>query len=540
MGRTLRVLAAVQGVAIVVMVVLHLLREESGRTVEPIEEPPRKERETRPAPEQPRVRPSRDRTEGKPTPAEAGQDREPLPGLLVFGRVTDTDGKGIEDVALTFMDVDAEHRYVSTRAGGAYALLGLLPGKWLLHIRAEGCANEVRELELPADVAEHRLDIALTASLRIRVKLLTPDGRPVNEILTNGTLYGDVRARVVATKEHPGQRLPLTESRYLNRGNVGTYLARKNLWRMNDALPKVFDGELFVDTPPPFCVSAVLRCEVIETKEVTEPIEEITFVLTPEQVRSRLASLRVRCVDAETGKPVATKIRISHAQGGGHSATVSKEDGTRVCKDVMPGLMGVEITARGYAEYRRLLDLDPGRETDLGTLRLSKELRVGGVVVDGSGTPVGGGYAVIYDIEQHRDPSRDLDARSSYGISAEGRFVIRSLGPARYLVVVRKGDLRAERVVDTTSGSVTDLRFTMVATTPVIFVPGAGNHGRQLAAVMDDKGTKVSAWRMRGRLPLRKTLLPGSYTLEVYDGKDRLFSRPFTVGATLVRVSLAP
>lgn len=543
MGRMMPVVAALEAITIAVLVFFHLTREVEVSPEKPVN---RQVTAANPQVEQRPEGPRGDRDDARPQRPLDGQDAQPTAtrpdaraiGLLVCGTVRDPDGKGISTSVNLTNQEDRNHSVISQEAGG-FALLGLTPGRYTLHVRAEGFHEKREEIELPTGTDVHRVDVVLDPLISIRIRLLTPDGRHVNELLAHGARHTDKQVRVVATANAPTRDLPMTESRHHLKIGLGSYHARKTLWETRENLAQSYDGELFVDRGPPFFVSAVLRHVVLDTVAVSEPVDELTLVLTPEQVRARLGSVRFILRDFESGDPLRAWVHLSHAQGGrGAVFEPADDNGLHAASGVLPGWMRLQIRLEGYQEFYRIVTVAAGGETDLGTIRLARSVQIKGIVLDQAGQPTVSRLQ-IYEVPSpvpFGQPLRRLNTRRS---RQDGTFTLPRVGRARYLVIAgpNPGTVGiAREVVDTTAGAVENVRLKLGPATKVTFVPNADVSAHVLT-VTDARGVPVVPSRgLRSSSPTTVRLPPGSYTLTVHDGRAVVTSKAFTVDDAEARV----
>lgn len=532
MNRALATLVVIEACVIALLAYLYFARDPSARSERPDRpEPPGVgTRATDEAPGRPSVA-SPDAT--NPAESEAQDVAAPDARAFVYGVARDSKGAPMYPGWVTAQAGAGVRTTVQLQEGGYYGIAGLAPGPWKLLMKTREGAEASADVELHAGPNRH--DFTVEKLLQTRIVVVTPDGEPLSTALRKEHRMTFLGCPVVAiaTREPPG-RLPLTElrshQRYLGLGEFKVFNYR-------DKQPPEVAGVLTLQDDPPFYVSAIFKHIVLETRALKEPVEELRFVLTPEQVLDHLATVKVRLVAAESGEPVSGRVEISDRQSGG-AGTMG--EGAIVCPNVQPELMQLTIWMTDREEVRSYIRVPDGGELDLGTFRLHPPCEISGRVVDANGKPVGCGI-VARNLEYMTFPQPLRDGRS-WQSDAHGVFKIRGVGRGRILLVAaHKEWALGGTIVDTSGGSVGDVEIRLRKGVPVTLKPRFGPMEQLTATVRDGNGVVLYANRLRTpRWPVTLQLAPGEYSVELADDDRVRKTIPVHVGAAPVEIELAP
>ena len=534
MNRSLLVLVVAQALVIVLLAYLWLGVEKTGR-------PPDRRSETqRGAEERMPVSGARESVEqAAHSKRDAGGARGTTDGsvatteyVVIHGRISSSDGSELKPpVWLNLTKPDGSTQYTQVKTDGHYAIAGLAPGEYTLVASGRAYGEASTTLDLKAGTV--RRDFELTAAMAIHIKVVTPEGKP---------LMAQVRGRQaslitgiigVATRE-PIERLPLTELRAHSRFGVGEY--QEGFGMRQRKLPAGVVGILMVKSPPPFYVSAVFMHFVIAHEKVTERTGEITFVLKPEDLERLLATVKVRIVDAETGEPVAGRVSISDRQSGGMGAQVDK-DGYAVQKSVPPGLKEFQVWAPKFEMVHKYIRIPEAGEHDLGTIRLQKAGEIQGEVLDSEGNAAA--VQLIVRNLDRMDFPQPLSVGMSFRSDTEGKFKVAGVGRGRYLVrATLKGHALGSVIVDTSGGSVDNVRIKLQKGTQVTLEPADGGRQQFFVTIRRD-GVPFYTRTVRGPWPLKCVLAPGRYEIEIAVDGVAQRTMPLDVGTEPVKRTIA-
>jgi Carboxypeptidase regulatory-like domain len=484
------------------------------------------------------------RTEKPAVPKEAAARRErvetgprpPSPsfGVVVYGTVTAKDGSPVEDARISFLSPDNDrdkNRYTSFQKGG-YTAHGLTPGEWKVSLRGEGLKTTTRVVTvLPQE--SQRLDLVAERSFTVLVKINTPSGKPLPDVMEKAKIYRPVdRLVAVATTSAPSGNLPMTFSRSLPDFGIGRWRGTRGMARLRgpSKLPVDVVGELEFDVPPPVFVSVVMRHVVLATKHVLPGQKEVTFEISLEDVRKTFTTVRVQVVDAETMAPIAkAHVGLSDQQTGS-GGVPTDENGCVVLKDRAPGLFQLGISAKDHARYSQNIRLAPG-EHDLGTIGLSRPIKVRGRVVDRAGKTHAA--RVQWTLLDRRTFPQPLRRNRSTSAKSDGKFEIWNCAPGRYLVqALVRGESAGNKEIDTTR--LGDKPFDIVVD-PVVKVAIDSTMMSKtripLVTIRDANNLPVYSRYIRGQFNYPAELPVGNYTYEVHDDLQLADSGALVVAA---------
>ena len=433
--------------------------------------------------------------------------------VVLHGRITSSAGGPLKPpLWISLTEPGAKPDYTQVKPNGFYAFAGLRPGTYKLSVNGPAYDDVETKLDLTAAVT--RWDVELTAAMVIHIRLQTPDGKPLAKALGKRKIHLGTTGGVicVATRE-PIQRLPLTENRGHSRYGIGSF---RNAWGMRarnqKKLPEGVAGVLMVKAAPPFYVSAAFMHLVLATKKVTSPVEELTFVIDPEAVENCLATVNVRVVDAESGAPLKARVSISDRQSGG-GGLMTDEEGRVTYPNVPPGVKEFQIWTQHYEAVHTFIRVADGGPIDVGTFRLHKAVAIEGRIVDSEGKPTSA-RLVVRNLDRMTFPQPMRHARS-YQSDTEGKFKIRRVGRGRYLIAASlKDHARTCVVVDTRGGAVTNLQIKIGKGTAVTLEPEPDRSTGYFVTIRRE-GVPYVARSVRGNWPIKTTLAPGRYTIEI-------------------------
>jgi len=327
--------------------------------------------------------------------------------------------------------------------------------------------------------------------------------------------WGDFTLFAVASREPIPRILPYTLGRGVYNFGGNRYREAIELSHDEERLPDGVDGALELKSPPPMFVAAAMKHMVFNAIEVKELVDTISLVVDPAELRQSLASVRFQIVDADTNDPVAA----ATATMGGYQTRTAGADGSLTFQHLTPGLL--ELRADGgkdYAATSRYVLLQPGEFQDVGRILLTKRATISGTVVDTQGKPIACSLAAQPEI------ASTFPAPLAFGIGyttkADGRFEL-PVGRGPHVLLLRSGaDDRASMRVDTSRGSVENVRCVLAPGTWVRFQTEGKDDPLFLLEILDSSGTPIqSRYAASGVQPALR-LVPGTYNYRTraFDG----------------------
>jgi hypothetical protein len=494
--------------------------------------------------------------EGSPVLSEVDLERatETDPRIVLFGSATDPGGRPLSfggSLSLALTD-DRGERTVSKIEEGRYSIAGLRPGEWRLSVRTPGIIDLDRRVVLAASERMHREDIVLERAWSIAVLLKTQEGKGLYD---GGEFRGTLRnARfsAIATTEPPGERLPTTDLTHFVDYGVGRFFENTGLEDgTSPGLPREAIGRLIVLGHAPIHVSLVLRQFVLETKPVDSTIDSLTFELSLERLRSIASSFVLRVVDGQTDQPIeGATVMVTTSQSGGFGPR-SGSDGVVRCSGYVPGRYSLRTSAKGFAVDLRVIDLEPGRETDVGTIQLSSPSVLAGRIVDPDGHGIQAQPSLVPYLEGAPEKSLMRSLSGGLHVEEDGRFRQEGLATGRYLLLFG-AEFRhppaqnepewtcAPLLIDTKSVPVENLEVVLRRGAELVMKPIAPSVVGTEFLILTLEGLPYRRGRFYESSPTLLRIAPGTYELVLTRDGAELRRMHIDVPETGTTIEIAP
>jgi protocatechuate 3,4-dioxygenase beta subunit len=241
------------------------------------------------------------------------------------------------------------------------------------------------------------------------------------------------------------------------------------------------------------------------TKAVEVPSSDVLIEL-PDAI-----TLRGRVVDAETSKPISDfMLGVTTSQpGGAGKSPYHAEDGSFEVEAVPVDGLALAVSAAGYAESKKLVDLVEGEEPEPVEIGLARGIRVHGTVKDESGRPLEG-VSVGYDkhIVMGRTGSMTM-RESQVTTDANGTFSFDSVSPGKaQFGFSKQGYLRTDRTIEATGR---EQRLDVEMSTGVALRGIVVDESGAPVAGANVRGTTSGASRVGAGM---RTVADGRFTLE--------------------------
>lgn len=535
MNRALVLLVVLEAAVIVLLAYLYLSREPTAHEDrDPVTLQEQAERRPTPVP-------AADPAEPEPTTADRlSRPAAPPPDYaVVHGCVSDSSGKPVTAAWVTFRDEGGRSTSVQTQQDGHYAIAGLEPGHWVIHVLAYEQGSE-KDVPVTLEAGATRRDIVIPETLAIQVRFVTPEGEDLAAAMRKEGRVLPMMAAViaVATKRPPGDHLPMTELGGHSVYGAGRFRGRFD--QRKKPLPEGVAGVLIVKEPLPVHVSAVFMHLVLETRKITEPVEELRFVIAPERVSACLATVKLRVLDASTNEPLPARVTIHSRQSRTFGPPLARdEEGWLNYTNVPPGLKVLEIEAPDYESVLTYVRVPRGGSQELGTFRLHKAVTIRGRVLDPAGQPVGC-RLVVRHLDRMAFP-QPLTLGRTWQSDAEGRFEVPSVGRGRHLLLAEPQKwARAAVVADTSGGAVDNVEIRLREGTAVTLDTRSDGARHYLVTVRDARALPCYACTVRSSWPRRVSLAPGTYTIEISDDQSVRRTESLRVGTEPLTLPLKP
>ncbi len=489
---------------------------------------------------------------------------------------------------LLLVDSEGNTRDASTGSEGNYSIEGLHPGTWKVFVSAEGRLAKRTEVEIAPGVHVKRLDLSLGDPLRVRVKLLTPDGRDLAAAIAADPELS-WRVELIPVALRPG-----SAARFLPRGGgngrghgCGTYTPRAELSEEERSAHPDVSGVLTVSEEPPLEVGLALSGALIERRPLAAGQDEVEFRLSLDDLRRCFPTVVVRLVDAQTHRPV-TKAGVTiegvstrvDADSAGIASFANEaetderraalalekfafdrklaEDKKLAADRSSQGIPGSPVDANGdvripwvpcgehtlfvlapgYGPLQTRVLIEAGNVCELAPIELSGLARVSGRIFDADGQPMQVSFSLLPS--ERFEETHEALAGAPWASDEHGAFDVKWIRREHYVVRVDNGEqMLPPLVVDASQGEAVDLELHLVHSTPVRVLFNREPPEDAALRVFSAAGVPVLERDLKGVQPADLALAPGSYLAEVRAGAQRVGSARFTVAKEKVDVKLA-
>jgi hypothetical protein len=464
-------------------------------------------------------------------------------GSIVWGTVLDQEQVPVEKAYVSFTDRLGERIHGQTDSEGHYSVSGLRTGRWFVEAGATGFLSVESWMQFDDSAPRVQRDFQLEHSVRLIVRVLTPDGRPFHEVDQEMTGGRWIPLIPVATREPPSA--PFLTHR-------GSWQQRFGAGRLGNNVPSSPPGavaELEVLEPLPVHVSLLLYQEVLATQVANTGQEEVVFVLDVDEAARHLGSFVLTLVDSESGVPLTEATVVVGQSAGVIQPGKVASTGQFQLLNRPPGRYDFHILARDHASERQWLDLPPGTTVER-TIALSPGVAIQGRVVDENQQPFAAEIQVG-PLPQPGELTANADRAFIAGRSTkgDGTFDLKDLGPGRWLLQFEdrrdpgsRNDLShmsANIVVDTSAGPVTDL---VVRADPVgnLVATWSGPDREDVELrFMDELGLVRARRRFWSAGPNRFALPQGTWHMRVLDREKAIVEeRDLTLGVEPIVLEL--
>lgn len=319
---------------------------------------------------------------GAPAPASVDgsprSDASPAPAptseLELVGFVRDPGGAPLENARLSIETSAGRSIELGTDATGRYAIVGPANGPWRITATALDHESEVVELTARAGQQRQRRDFVLRPSWIVRVRLVTPAGGPVWDVLpAAGLPFPELGLRPIATEARPAAVLDDVVGPIPNQYGIGEFRAVGFIGG-GDVHPD--DHGLFtVRSAGPAWLSLVVANHVLDSQPIERTTGEVTFVVDPARIAAMRGTVQGFALDATTREPVAASIQVlfeAAQERFGRPVTTSPVDGSFRVTDALPGSRWVVVRAAGYTTVERQIFLARGGMLQLGEVLLER------------------------------------------------------------------------------------------------------------------------------------------------------------------------
>ena len=269
----------------------------------------------------------------------------------------------------------------STEVAWSVDFAGLEPVRYAVDVRAPGFTHRPEEIDLSGHKASEgglREGLTLWSKFCIAVVVQDQVGRPLSMLaqalgIEPKQMFVDgFSARVLS--ENPG-------------GAGAEFLKPPNYqqWEVSESVV----GSLVLAEPPPVWVELDFHGLVMGKQRLEPQATEVVFQLSPSQMQKGLARLQLRVFEGQIDSPVVGANVTLRADTSAHRRRDQENvptapDGGVQFIHVVPGRYEL-LVENGDAQYQDRIDLAPGEQRDLGTVRVSAGAMLDIRVVDERG-----------------------------------------------------------------------------------------------------------------------------------------------------------
>jgi hypothetical protein len=445
------------------------------------------------------------------------------------GRVTGLEGAPVAAARLSFEDDESRLVTSKSEPDGGWSVSGLHPGKCLLRADARAYLPHRETVTIP-EAGGWAHNIILEACISIPVRLETPAGKAIRPGKVARSL-SDLLS-VAATKTNPGPRLSGFRTSVAAGYGAGSYLSRAARHELPGIHPR-YQGLLYLKESPPLWVSVVCRDVVLDSRLVREAVDELIFVVDPQNLPALRGEVRVALVAAGSGELITEGVSLTRPILGDLAVKPKVEDGLLVFRQAPPGKMKLVLKLEEWELFQCSVDVPPGGAIDLGTMVVGRRKSFDVRLVDESGAPLSLSVtAVRPDLTRSPNDYRPMATASS---GSDGVALVYHLAPGPTLLNAggRDGRARVGLLVDTALTREPELVVPFGV--EVVFRRDRTAWPGAELMLEDERGVPLHAGR--GRFPSRTFLLPGRYRLLVIEDGSEIERVGFTVGSerTVVR-----
>lgn len=411
---------------------------------------------------------------------------------------------------------------------GECSFTALRPGKVAFSFVVPGYRPVERWISLSADEPVHREDVVLDPAWTLKVRLTTGSGGFLSELRSAlappSWLQLNWPLAIVASVDPPDQAAEMKH-------------AMRNQWVLHVHSD---DNQLDLLDDPPVHVSVLLGNQVLATQRLDTRVEEVKFTIPVDQLRANLSDLACTIVDQYTAGPIEGVKALLVTAEGIQAQVESDVQGIVRFPPQAPGVFRLDLDWKDQFVTSRTVELQAGKNVNLGSIRLSTGVEISGRFSDGDEKPDRAWSASIVSDDSEEDvPSLSGLARPIH-VSPDGRFKTWSRAAGRYVLrAISYQPLSGDRwgriygvsmpvLVDTRSGKVQDLMIRMEDPVSLSFRPTFPDFDDYEFVLRSADGLHGMAGHFGG---FTAYVAPGSYVLTLVRGREVLTKIPFSTGS---------
>ncbi|MBK7645600.1 MAG: carboxypeptidase regulatory-like domain-containing protein, partial [Planctomycetes bacterium] len=245
-----------------------------------------------------------------------------------------------------------------------------MTGHYLVVLGGEAYRREELQVDLAATPQVQQRDFVVHAGMRFPIRVVDASGAsplgPPDSEATRRAWSLTVRATRSAPLETVNALSPSTNEL----SECGEFNARHLLEPGEANLGADALGLLTLSQPPPLFVSLAFGNRTVATQRIEELPKELVFTVDPEMLRSLLAGVRLRLVQADGRTPLVGGSLTLSTQNGAGGQVSSDADGRAEFLERIPGAYEIRLASKGRALQGRSVVLEPGQVLDLGDIAM--------------------------------------------------------------------------------------------------------------------------------------------------------------------------
>ncbi len=402
---------------------------------------------------------------------------------------------------IAVFDRDEQKTTAKASADGAYSISGLQPGRYRVNAGAGSSLKAEGSVDLALADSPKRFDIALRESPSLLVKVVDEAAKPLSQH----------ELGAIATREPPGEWIDETPNE--NPFGLGRFEPNEG---KDVKLEPACLGRLILDVEPPLFVSIVNHQRVIDTRKVELGQKEIDFIVKSDSPLLKEGRFHVRFVD-QANQPID---KLWAVVEGGSSAQYMRPEGGELTSALPPAVWRIQPFAEGFEQHDLLVRIEPGADTDLGTVILEREQWISGTIVEPHKSNER--MSLRCDLlDADGEPQLVSGNTMTYVVKADRTFRIGSRRRGLYLMTYygrEAGYGIWAQIVNTRAGPVENLQVNLVPGVPVMVRPSGDDWHSITFKITDDSGARYLDSRLWSSAPQKILLAPGRYKVQAKQG----------------------
>jgi hypothetical protein len=460
--------------------------------------------------------------------------------VAVYGTISDsfTSARRIGGARVNFVQ-GSEAVTGTTDDDGRYSIDNLSPGSWKVSIDADGYRSSSKEHTLVDNLRLQQFDASLDRRNVVWVQFRTPDGKDLAAVMRqSGLAWSSLAIVLAATREAPSRRL--ARALALPHSLPMEPMERRNgqVIRMSSGL----DRRYVFNEPLPMFLSACVGDVVLDTRYVKDDGEDVTFVISLDQLRESMHDVRVRVLDADSGEPITSaKAQFAYPTVNAMHADPVDAHGEVVFEQRPAGRWTLLVQAPDYETVNELITVATEGDTEL-VYRLARGVSIEGTIVGASGgsAPMWFELVAVERFDASHQPQRAISSNSS------DHFELKFVGRAKYVLRPSQfTDTRAGKarcfgfkplIVDTRDGSKRGLVIQALPLTTVTLRADPSRLDEIHIIDADLMPITEDSFSPNGKCEIR--VVPGAYTAKLMKDGVLVDSVAFQVGSESQNVDL--